>query len=207
MSTRRDDALDLHSIMLDTIHSILNRDGTRIGIAALVCYGIHGSYHLYNGRPEDLLWACHIGAVLIGLGLIIPSASLSAVGTMQLCMGTPLWILDLTSGGEFMPTSVFTHVVALAIGIFAVRRYGMPTGVWWKSIGTLVILILLSRLVTPAEANINVAFAVQPGWEEQFASYPVYIVTMVAMAGIYFCMLEFVMRRWWAATAAEENGQ
>lgn len=188
----------------------MNSDGLpvrpypRAGLVSLACYAAHGGYHLFHGRPEDLLWACHLGAVLIGTGLIVPSAVISGVGTMQLCLGTPLWILYLLGGGEFMPTSMLTHVVALVIGLFAVRQCGMPKGTAWKSVATLVFLIVVSRLVTPAEANVNVAFAVQSGWEDLFPSYRVYIAVMVGMAGVYFLVLEYVLRRWWVRSSPKE---
>lgn len=169
---------------------------TGLGLAALVCYGIHGGYHLYHGRPEDLLWVCHIGAVFIGLGLLASSTVWSGVGTLFLCLGFPQWILYLALGGEFMPTSIFTHVIALCIGIYSVRLFGIPRAVWLKATVVIVILIVISRIVTPSEANVNVAFAIQEGWEKVFPSYPVYIVAMVGSAGVYFYLVEYAMRRW-----------
>src|SRR5262249_47931746 len=111
-----------------------------LGCLALVCYAVHAGFHLYHGRPEDLLWACHIGAAVVGLGLILSSATLNGVGVLLLCMGTPLWLLDLAGGGEFYPTSCFTHLGGLAIGIYGLHRLGMARGTWWKASITLVAL-------------------------------------------------------------------
>lgn len=167
-----------------------------LGWAAIACYAVHGTYHLYHGRPEDLLWACHIGALFIGIGLLLPSLSLSGVGTLFLAVGTPLWLLELAGGMEFMATSLFTHIGALAIGLYAVRHFGMPRGVWWKALAGLIGLIILCRLTTPAEANVNIAFSVQSGWEDRFPSYPVYILTMIAITGLYFFVVEYLLQRW-----------
>jgi len=174
-------------------------------MSALACYGIHAAYHLYHGRPGDLLWVCHLGAAIIGIGLITSSMAISGIGTQFLCLGTPQWILYLAMGGEFMPTSIFTHVIALGIGLYSVRIFGMPKGVWWKTVLTLVALIILSRLTTPAASNINVAFVVQEGFETYFPSYPVYIALMVSMAAAYFCVVEYGMRRWWVRTGEKET--
>jgi hypothetical protein len=167
---------------------------TRLGLLALVCYAVHGGFHVAHGRPLDLLWACHLGAALVGIGLLGRSATVNAIGTLVLAVGTPLWLLELASGGEFLPTSLLTHVLALAIGLYGVRRLGMPAGAWWKAVVATLALILLCRLVTPASANINVAHSVPPPWRETFPSHSAYLATMMAVAAACFFALERTLR-------------
>jgi len=156
-----------------------------LGIAALGCYAIHAGFHVINDRPEESLWTCHLGAAFVGIGLLSSSLTISGIGTLFLCVGTPLWVMYLAGGGEFYPTSCFPHIGGLAIGLFAVRRWGLPSGTWWKAVVALVALILLCRLLTPSQANVNVAFAIYPGWEKTFPSHLIYLVTMMAMAAVY----------------------
>jgi hypothetical protein len=176
---------------------------TRFGIAALICYAIHGGFHLLHHRPGDLLWACHIGAAIVGVGLLTLSPVVNGIGVLLLCMGTPLWLMDLAGGGEFFPTSVFTHLGGLAIGLYGVRRLGMPRGVWWKTTVALIALIFVCRLATPERANVNVAFAIQPGWETYFPSHRVYLVVIISEAAAYFFIVELVLRRWLARRGKE----
>lgn len=143
----------------------------KFGIAALVCYAIHAGFLILNGRPGEALWMCHIGAAFVGIGLLTSSTTTNGIGTLFLCVGTPLWVMYLAGGGEFYPTSCFPHIGGLAIGIYGVRRLGLPRGTWWKAAVALVVLILLCRLVTPPSANVNVAFAIYPGWEKYFPSH------------------------------------
>ncbi len=173
-----------------------------LGLAALACYGIHASYHLVHGSPENLLWACHLGAALAGIGFLATSALVSGIGTFLLCMGTPLWLMELAAGGEFIVTSCFTHIVALAIGMFGIARVGIPAGTWWRSLLVLVALIALCRLVTPASANVNVAFSTPPGWQGLFPSHLVYLASMIVLAGVYFAFVEVVLKRWLAPSQA-----
>jgi cytochrome oxidase assembly protein ShyY1 len=51
-------------------------------------------------------------------------------------------------------------------------------------------------MVTPPQANINVAFSIYPGWEKVFSSHLSYLVTMIGMAAGYFFITEYVLRRW-----------
>ena len=177
----------------------------KFGIAALCCYAIHAGFHLLNGRPEELLWMCHLGAAIVGIGLLIPSATVNGIGVLFLLVGTPLWVMYLAGGGEFYPTSCFTHIGGLAIGLYGVARLGMSRGTWWKAALALIALILICRLITPPTANVNVAFAIYPGWESFFPSYPVYILTMIIEATGYFFLCQYVLRRWLAPKPVREG--
>ena len=168
----------------------------RLGFAAACCYAIHAGFHVVNGRPAEVLWMCHLGAALVGVGLLLSSATTNGIGTLFLCMGTPLWVMYLAGGGVFYPTSSFPHLGGLAIGLLGVRRLGLPQGTWWKAGAALISLILVCRLVTPASANVNVAFAIYPGWEKLFPSHPVYLAVMMVQSTGYFFVCEYVLRRW-----------
>lgn len=187
----------------DAARDIMRGIMTKLGLAAIGCYAIHAAFHLLNGRPEELLWSCHLGALLVGVGLLWSSPITNGIGLLFLCMGTPLWLLDLVGGGVFYPTSSFTHLGGLAIGLCGARRLGMPSGTWWKAVLALLALILVCRLVTPPSANVNVAFAIYPGMEKVFPSHPVYLATMMCLAGGYFFVSEFLFRRWVGARPAQ----
>jgi predicted membrane channel-forming protein YqfA (hemolysin III family) len=94
------------------------------GLAALGCYAIHAGFHILNGRPEEVLWMCHLGAALVGAGLLSSSATTNGIGTLFLCVGMPLWVMYLAGGGEFYPTSCFPHLGGLAIGLYVSAGWG-----------------------------------------------------------------------------------
>jgi hypothetical protein len=102
--------------------------------------------------------------------------------------------MDLAAGGEFFPTSLLTHVAALVIGLYGAMRMSLPRGVWWKTAVALVGLMLVCRLLTPEAANVNVAFAVAHGWEEQFTSHARYLASTIAGATFFFFVAEWLLR-------------
>jgi hypothetical protein len=165
------------------------------GVAALFCYATHAVFHLMHGRWYDLLWACHVAAIFVGAGLIARNSTIIGIGVLLGSVGLPLWLSDLAAGAEFFPTSLLTHVAALGIGLYGVSQLGMPIGTWWKTTGTLIGLIGLCRLVTPAEANVNVAFDVHHGWEKYFASHVNYLACTISAATAYFVVVELLLRR------------
>ena len=175
------------------------------GFVALGCYAIHAGFHLLNGRPAELLWMCHLGAVIVGVGLLRSSATLNGIGALFLCLGAPLWVMYLAGGGDFYPTSCFPHIGGLAIGLYGIRHLGLRAGTWWRAVLSLISLILFCRMVTPPSANVNVAFAVYPGVEKMFPSHPIYLATMMMMSAAYFLICEYMLRRWLVFEAATEG--
>jgi hypothetical protein len=176
-----------------------------LGLAALGFYAIHAGFHLLHGRPEELLWMCHLGAALVGIGLLSFSATLNGIGTLFLSAGMPLWVMYLAGGGDFYPTSCFPHLGGLAIGLYGVRRLGLTSGTWWKALVALITLILICRLVTPPRANVNVAFATYPGMETVFPSHLLYLAAMMVFSAGYFFVCDYGLRRWLVIEPAPEG--
>jgi hypothetical protein len=176
-----------------------SRRRPRLGGLALAFYAIHASTHLRLGQPEHLLWACHLAVVLVAGGLLSGSPTWNAIGLSWILVGDALWLLDLASGAELLPTSPLTHVGGLVLAVIGVRSLGMPKGVWWQAALLLAALQLATRLLTPAEANVNVAFRVWSGWEEVFPSYRRYLASSYAILLAVFLVIERATRRLLAA--------
>jgi hypothetical protein len=166
-----------------------------LGIAALACYAIHVGFHLYRGRFADALWGCHVASLLIAAGAFSQRATLAAIGVLWLCFGNPIWMLDLVTGGELLPTSIFTHVCGFIIGVLVLRRLGVPRHAWWKAALAFLGLLAATRLFTPRAANVNLAFAVAPGWETTFPSYPLYLLLLVSAGAVTFFLAELGLRK------------
>jgi len=163
-----------------------------LGIVAFLCYAIHCSVHLYRGAPYNLLWGCHIAALLVGLGLLLRNPTLNAIGFLWSCLGLPLWIIDIATGGEFIVTSPLTHVGGFVLGFIGVRKMGMPRGAAIKAMAAMAALMVICRVVTPPAANVNLAFHVKNGWEAYFPSYALYFAMLFAITGAIFVSVERV---------------
>ncbi|HYP78573.1 MAG TPA: hypothetical protein VER12_21520 [Polyangiaceae bacterium] len=166
-----------------------------LGGLSLACYAIHVGVHLYRGRFADALWGCHVASLLIAAGAFSERATPAAIGVLWLCFGNPIWLLDIATGGEFLPTSLFTHLGGFVIGILALRRLGVPPHVWWKATLAFLALLGLTRLLTPRASNINLAFAVAPGWEATFPSYPLYLLLLISAGAVTFFAAELGLRK------------
>jgi hypothetical protein len=165
------------------------------GLLALGCFVVHAGHHVLSGRAPHALWACHVAALSIAAGCFLGQSSLVAVGILWLSFGNPLWVLDLSTGGEFIPTSLFTHVGALIVGVVAIRRLGWPKHAWPLAVIAFVALMGLTRLLTSPQDNVNLAFRVSDGWEQTFPSYAPYFLLLAATAALTFFVAERLWRR------------
>lgn len=165
------------------------------GALAVAFYAVHASTHLARGHPEELLWACHLGSLLVGVGILLRSPRLNAVGFLWLCVGNFLWLLDLATGAALLPTSLLTHLGGLLVGGWGLLYFGMPRHSAWLALLGFVLLQQSCRWATPAAANVNVAHRVWAGWEEAFPSYLAYQVLLLSLGAAGFLVLEWAVRR------------
>ena len=128
------------------------------GLLALGLYSIHAGWHLAEGHPEQLLWACHLGSMSVVIGLLAGSRWLNAMGTMILLVGLPLWLINLFTGGRFILSSPLMHVGVPVAGLVGLRRLGLPHRVWLPTLLLMAAMLCASRQLTAPAQNINLAF-------------------------------------------------
>ncbi len=162
---------------------------------AVVFYAGHAAWHIADGKPENLLWACHIGTLLVGLAILVRGPRVNATALVWLVLGLGFWIVDLAMGGELIPTSFLTHVGGTGLAIFVASRVGVPRGTWWRAFLVLCGLQVITRLTTPAVSNVNLVHQVYEGWEGLFSSYPIYWLANAVVVAVTFVATELIGRR------------
>jgi hypothetical protein len=166
-----------------------------LGMAAILFYLVHAATWMQRSVPANLLWACHLGCLFVGIAVLADLPFLSAVGIHWLALGNIMWMLYLAGGGEFMLTSQLTHLGGLLVGLWFARRAGFPRGSWLAALAGMAALHLLSGFVTPAAENINLAFRVHEGWEKVFPDFQVYRLFLLAASAALFFAVERAARR------------
>ena len=159
-----------------------------LGAIALVFYAIHAFvyYTLIARSPEGALWACHVGCAVVGVGCIARRALPVAIGTLWLIYGGTVWGIDLAMGANVIPTSVLTHIGGLVVAALALRELRWVRGASLAATVALFVLLGLTRLLTPASANINLVFAVTPGFERSFPTFGRYFLFLFGTAFAVF---------------------
>ncbi len=178
-------------------HFKMSDEKSRItaGLLAIAFFLIHAGALVHAGEYYHIIWSCHLGCLIVGIGLLYRLQWLFAVGFFWLTMGVPLWLLNVLTSHEYMLTSTLSHIGGIIIAVYGLRFLIIPRFAWTAATAGLVILGIITRLVTAPEANVNLAFAVWSGWEDTFPSHFWYLVMLLSMASVSFGLLELFIRK------------
>ena len=166
-----------------------------LGGMAIVFYLAHSITWIYKESPANMLWACHLACLLIGIAAFVCSATLNAVGVLWLILGNVLWFIYLSTTGDFIFTSFLTHIGGLLLGLLMTKKVGFPSFSWLKAFLLFPVLQLFTYFITPEKENINLAFRIQDGWGSYFKSYWLYLLFLYFLALVSFVTSEFLIKK------------
>lgn len=165
------------------------------GILAVCFYVTHAVYWIMHDEPSNLLWACHLGALLVGLGCLFQLSLVISIGLLWLVLGNIFWFMYLFGGGEFIFTSSLTHIGGIIVGLYAIKNREIPEYSWVRAVVALATLQLITRFATAPGENVNLAFRVHEGWENIFPVYSLYILFLLFLATLIFYVSELMLRK------------
>ena len=134
-----------------------------MGVLALAFFATHAGMHAYLGQFQHVLWACNVATLGVGIGLLLPSATINAAGTFWLTAGLPLWLLDLVLASDLHYSTLLPHIGGLILGYVGIRRLGLPDSTWWVALVAMAGLVVVCRLTTSPSENVNLAFGPYEG--------------------------------------------
>ena len=160
-----------------------------------------------------MLWMCNIGNLLLALGLFFEQTLLIRVAVIWTVPGVAVWFVYVvpTWGtlltGKFSYTELFgvvsstlAHIGGFCVGMGVIRRVKIDNWAWSYALLWYFFMQLLSRLVTPAALNVNVAHRIQAGWEQTFSSYWKFWFVLTALVSVCLWTLGLLLARLWPAT-------
>jgi hypothetical protein len=165
------------------------------GVAGIAFFAIYFARRLHDGEIASALWACHLASLSVGTGILLRRSGLVALGVLWLLVGIPMWIVYLSIGGAFRPASALTHVGGLAVGCLGLAALGMPRQMWWKAMAGLLILLAVSRWVSPPELNVNLSFHVYQSRDVFPGFYAAAIVGLTLLTTLFFFVAEEALCR------------
>ena len=152
-----------------------------LGLLPLIFFLVQAAHYWRVGGMGNLLWMCNVGNVLLAIGLLSGRRELIRATAIWTIPGLALWLRYVVGHYETFLSSVFVHVGALAVGLIAVRIVRMDRIAWAYAFVWYLILQVAARWITNPELNVNLAFRVQPGWEQWFSSYWKFWIVMSAL--------------------------
>ena len=142
-----------------------------------------------------LLWMCNAGNLLLALGLFLEKPLVVRLAAIWMVPGLVVWFVYVVLAWGVFLTSTLAHVGGLVVAMFALSRYRMDRRSWLWAFGWYLVIQLCSRLVTPAALNVNLAHAIQPGWEQTFASYWFFWLTLTVATAVCLWLSGLLLRK------------
>lgn len=186
-----------------------------LGILPLTFFTAQAIHYWHIHQLGHTLWMCNIGNLLLAVGLFFEQAILIRVAVIWMVPGVlvwcvyvvPTWGMLLTgkfSLGEFfgVVSSTLAHLGGFSIGVVALRKVKVDSKAWFYAFLWYLVVQMASRLVTPAELNVNLSHKVQVGWEGMFTSYLKFWLVLSFLVGLCLWFLGWLMRMFWPAASA-----
>jgi hypothetical protein len=161
-----------------------------LGFLPVIFFLAQAIHYWRVGGMGNLLWMCNAGSLVLAIGLFLDRRELIRAAAIWTIPGLGLWIryvLYATFSYEVVLSSILVHVGGIVIGLIVLRRVRMDRMAWVYAFAWYLIVQLAARLFTAQELNVNVAFRIQPGWEQAFSSYWKFwiVTTAVVAAGLW----------------------
>ena len=142
-----------------------------LGIFPLFFFLAQAVHYWKINQLGHMFWMCNVGNLVLALGLFLEKPIVIRLAAIWTIPGLLIWILYVVLAWGVFLTSTLAHVGGLAVALIALSRVGMDRTSWRWAFGWYLVVQRLSRLLTAPELNVNLAHAVQPGWEGAFHSY------------------------------------
>jgi len=199
-------------------YTIPRKQRLRLAFLALAFFGGQAVHYWHINELGHMLWMCNIGNFLLALGLFFEEATLIRVAVVWMFPGLVVWFLyvvptwGMLLTGRFSIGQVFgvisstlAHVGGFSVSIAVLRKVRMDTRAWFYAFIWYFVVQLLSRFLTPAAMNVNLAHRIQDGWEQSFSSYRRFWLVLTVLVGLCLWILGFVLRTLWPASTKSEE--
>lgn len=181
-----------------------------LGILPLAFFTAQAIHYWQINQLGHMLWMCNIGNLLLALGLFFEQALLIRVAVIWLIPGLAVWFVYVVPTWGMLLTGNFTwrelfgvisstlaHVGGFCAGMFVIRSVRIDQQAWFYAFIWYFIVQLLSRLVTPAALNVNVAHNIQAGWEQTFSSYWKFWFVLSTLVGVCLWLIGLLLVKRW----------
>ena len=168
-----------------------------MGLLPLAFFLAQGAHYWRINELGHMLWMCNIGNLVLAIGLFLNNALFIRVAVIWMFPGLMVWALYVALAWGMFLSSTLAHVGGLIVGIAALRRVGMDRTGWRYALGWYLVVQFLSRVLTPANLNVNVAHYVEPGWQQTFDTYWKFWLVLTLLTAIVLWIIGTALHRIW----------
>lgn len=173
-----------------------------LGLLPLFFFLAQGVHYWRIDQIGHMLWMCNVGNLLLAMGLFLEKTRVVRLAAIWMIPGLLVWFLYVVLAWGVFLTSTLAHVGGLAVAMIALRKYCMDRTAWRWAFGWYLMIQLFSRLITPPELNVNLAHAIQPGWEQAFGSYWTFLITLTLIGIVVLWLSGLLLWSIWPTSGA-----
>jgi hypothetical protein len=170
-----------------------------LGLLPLTFFLAQAAHYWKINELGHMLWMCNIGNLVLAIGLFLNNALFIRVAVIWMFPGLIVWLVYVALAWGMFLSSTLAHVGGLIVGIFAIRRVGMDQAGWRYALGWYFVIQFLSRVLTPANLNVNLAHEAGPGWEQTFDAYWRFWLVLALLTAIILWTIGTALHRIWPA--------
>ena len=174
-----------------------------LGLLPLIFFVAQAIHYWRSNELGNMLWMCNLGNLILAVGLFLDKTTLVRLSAIWMVPGLVVWFIYVVLPWGLFVSSVLAHVGGLAVSIIALRWYRMERDAWRYAFGWYLAVQLLSRFVTPAALNVNIAHAVASGWERTFQSYWSFWLVLTAITAIVLFVSGMILWAIWRPQRTE----
>ena len=173
-----------------------------LGLIPLTCWIFHYiRYAFVLQEPANMLWMCHVTALLLAVGLLASWASVVRVAAIWAIVGLPMWIIEVAARGYTSRISVLSHILVPIIAGIALSQ--VKAGRWSVVAHAMALFLVVQqvcRSITVEAFNINMAHKPYDALASDLVpSYPAYWVLTTAMLTGIVALVALATRRFFPA--------
>lgn len=168
-----------------------------LGLFPLAFFFAQANHYWRINELGHMLWMCNIGNLVLAIGLFLNNALLIRVAVIWMFPGLAVWLVYVALAWGMFLSSTLAHVGGMIVGLVAIRRVGMDQTAWRFALGWYLIVQFLSRLLTPANLNVNVAHSVEEGWRQTFNAYWKFWVVLTVITALSLWLIGTALNRIW----------
>jgi hypothetical protein len=176
-----------------------------LGLLPLLFFLAQAEHYWRIDQLGHLLWMCNIGNLVLAAGLFFEKPLLVRVSALWTIPGLLVWFLYVVLTWGVFLTSTVAHVGGIAVAAIALKTYRMDRNTWLYAFAWLLLMQIVSRLITAPELNVNLAHAVQPGWERTFTSYWSFWLVLTIATAVVLWLSGLLWRSLWPAAEASHR--
>jgi hypothetical protein len=170
-----------------------------LGLLPLIFFLAQGVHYWKINQLGHMLWMCNVGNLLLALGLFLEKPLVIRLSAIWMIPGLIIWFLYVVLAWGVFLTSTLAHVGGLIVALIALSKVRMDRSAWRWAFGWYLVIQMLSRFVTPRDLNVNLAHAIQPGWERTFPSYWLFWLALTLFTAVVLWLSALLFWSIWPA--------